>query len=586
MLFVLWPGPSLSKSLLPWSGPRPPFQYALSTKSGRECVAHALQALTDLSDRVTVLSIDGIGAFDLISRGAMLEGIRSVLGGDSVLPFVLQFYDNSSSYLWETHEIRQGEGGEQGDPLLPMLYALGQHRALLAVQSQLFLNERLMGFSGRCVCVSEPERTCELHNILRQDLWDHSRIQVHAGKTQIWNRGGHVPTDHDVMLAAVRIEDPEAQIWFGDLQAPVELRGIRVFGTPLGTAEFVQAQLQATVESHEFLLSRIPLVPDLQSAFLLLFESNILFASLQSIILQQASLASVIRRCGSGSSTSLASCLTRPVDHSRTSQKHCGGHVRGYDEPTCHCGPFARGIAEQIHLGISGVRHPGLGAVSCRGCAHVNPNLTSWIPGFLLMVGSSSPPCVWSSLFAAHSVWPRLSPTEQALLRLQSGPMAGLPFPAVPTSSLSRLPSALPCLAPPPPLAFLAPCFSHLPVWPSTRRPSPPPCSVFEVSPLRALLRGCVVKRGARVSMNVFVTDLDLPVAQQDGRRLEVIADGLPLFGGPQLAIDTTLVTSVRANGLPRRRCAMKDGAALIQARRRKQRCYPELFRSQWERRV
>ncbi len=72
------------------------------------------------------------------------------------------------------------------------------------------------------------------------------------------------------MLTAARIEDPEAEIWFGDLQAPAELRGICVLGTPLGTAECVQAQLQATVESHELLLSRIPLIPDLQSAFLLL----------------------------------------------------------------------------------------------------------------------------------------------------------------------------------------------------------------------------------------------------------------------------------------------------------------------------
>ena len=92
-----------------------PFQYALSTKSGGECIAHALQTLTDLNDTATVLSIDGIGAFVLISFRAMLEGLRSVPGGDSVLPFVLQFYGNPSSYVWDddhgtTHEIRQGEG--------------------------------------------------------------------------------------------------------------------------------------------------------------------------------------------------------------------------------------------------------------------------------------------------------------------------------------------------------------------------------------------------------------------------------------------------------------------------------------------
>ena len=42
------------------------FQYALTTKFGGECIA--LQALTDVDDRATVLSIDDIGAFDLIMR--------------------------------------------------------------------------------------------------------------------------------------------------------------------------------------------------------------------------------------------------------------------------------------------------------------------------------------------------------------------------------------------------------------------------------------------------------------------------------------------------------------------------------------
>ena len=40
------------------------------------------------------------------------------------------FNGSPSTYLWEgevgmSHEIAQGEGGEQGDPLMPMLFALG-----------------------------------------------------------------------------------------------------------------------------------------------------------------------------------------------------------------------------------------------------------------------------------------------------------------------------------------------------------------------------------------------------------------------------------------------------------------------------
>ena len=54
---------------------------------------------------------------------------------------------------------------------------------------------------------------------------------------------------------------------------------------------------------------------------------------------------------------------------------------------------------------------------------------------------------------------------------------------------------------------------------------------------------------GARVATNVWVRDMDLGEFNAlDGRRLEVVADGLSLWRGAQLAIDTTLVSS-----LPRR---------------------------------
>ena len=82
---------------------------------------------------------------------------------------------------------------------------------------------------------------------------------------------------------------------------------------------------------------------------------------------------------------------------------------------------------------------------------------------------------------------------------------------------------------------------------------------------------------GARVGTNILVRDLDLPQGRPDSRQLEVVADGLPLFHGAQLAIDTPLVSPVGRDGLPRSRCAREDGAALTIARRRKERTCPEL---------
>ena len=122
--------------------------------------------------------------------------------------------------------------------------------------------------------MSQPERTCELCGILARELCSHSRIRINGGKTQIWNRGGFISPGHDALLAIARQDDPDAQIWFGDHAAPESERGIRVLGTTLGSNAFVRAQLQAIGESHELLLSRIPAIQDLQSAWPSLLCSN------------------------------------------------------------------------------------------------------------------------------------------------------------------------------------------------------------------------------------------------------------------------------------------------------------------------
>ena len=101
--------------------------------------------------------------------------------------------------------------------------------------------------------------------------------------------------------------------------------------------------------------------------------------------------------------------------------------------------------------------------------------------------------------------------------------------------------------------------------------------------------RGCPLERaaakicreaGARVTTNTLLTDLNLPsVDRVDNRRIEVIANGLPLFQGAQLAVDTTLVSPLSTTSQPRRRDGAYAGAALRDARRAKERVYPELTR-------
>ena len=51
-----------------------PHHHAMFTRAGTECVAHALQVLTELDPQATILSIDGVGAYGSVSRNWMLEG--------------------------------------------------------------------------------------------------------------------------------------------------------------------------------------------------------------------------------------------------------------------------------------------------------------------------------------------------------------------------------------------------------------------------------------------------------------------------------------------------------------------------------
>ena len=88
----------------------------------------------------------------------------------------------------------------------------------------------------------------------------------------------------------------------------------------------------------------------------------------------------------------------------------------------------------------------------------------------------------------------------------------------------------------------------------------------------------CVCREaGASVATNVLVRDLNVAPSRQDDRRIEVIANGLPLWGGVQVAVDTTLVSPLTANGQPRREARRTAGAALRHARRAKERTYPHL---------
>ena len=139
---VLWARLSLASLVLLWS--RSVHHFNLSCRQGlaRIVLAMPIRVMTDLDLRATVLSVDGVGAYDHVLRSSMLGKLMEVPQLRPLIPFVRSTYAHPTSYEWEDqhgtrHQVWQHEGGEQGDPLMPLLFCLAVHNALVDIQEQL-----------------------------------------------------------------------------------------------------------------------------------------------------------------------------------------------------------------------------------------------------------------------------------------------------------------------------------------------------------------------------------------------------------------------------------------------------------------
>ena len=603
-----------------------PFQYALSTRAGTECVAHALRAATQLDPRATVLSIDGVGAFDHVARRSMLGNLMRQREASAALPFVRLFYGQPSEYLWyddagTAHTIKQAEGGEQGDPLMPALFALGQHPALEAVQGTLRVGEAIFAFLDDIYIISPPERVRTLFDATAAALWQHAKIQVNLGKTRVWNMGGEEPP------RCRELGSEDSPCWVGDPALPASSQGLQILGAPLGSSQYIEARLEETRQDHNILLDRIPAVPDLQAAWLIL----LLCASPRSNSLLRMLPPSATAAFARQHDDAILSCLGNLLD-----QEVQGLHARRALLPFAKGGlgfrsaarlaPAAYWASWADSLAMTRQRHPqtadrmvqelergGEGLAPClREAAAAAESLRDAgfdnCPTWQAVSNGARPEQDadgdrehafepggqsrgWQSQAAEHEdakehrqLLASLDPASRALLLSQAGPMAARALTVLPTAPETKLEAHLFRVVllrrlrmPLPYSACRCRCRRVLDPLGDHRSA----CGNAGVLgprgfPLEKAAARVCREAGARVATNVFVRDLNLDGCPQDNRRLEVVANGLPLWQGAQIAVDTTLVSPIRRDGQPRPNAARVPGAALSNARRRKETTYPE----------
>ena len=76
--------------------------------------------------------------------------------------------------------------------------------------------------------ICRPDRVVPIFNLIQRELWTYSRIEVHLGKTQMWNRSGFEPFGCHLLTAAAKRVDPTTVVWRGDPTLPADQRSMKV----------------------------------------------------------------------------------------------------------------------------------------------------------------------------------------------------------------------------------------------------------------------------------------------------------------------------------------------------------------------
>ena len=192
-----------------------PGNFGLSTRCGTDGLVHLARALLEADPEQTILCIDGVGAFDHVSRARMFERLAATPALRHLLPFVRLWYASPSEAVWMdddgvAHLVSSTEGGEQGDALMPGMFCVALGPALVEIQNRLTPGDLVVAYLDDIYVFTKPERARAAYDMVRQVLWEQCRIEVHQGKLVCWNRMGGIPPP-----GIAELSSPTNPVWRG-----------------------------------------------------------------------------------------------------------------------------------------------------------------------------------------------------------------------------------------------------------------------------------------------------------------------------------------------------------------------------------
>ena len=255
------------------------FQFASGTPNGPSNMYHLLAALStelettatnrDVQDPPAILAIDIKNAFNTLNRNYWLQLLsrgcahyvkdvnsQNSFGWDLLWPHITAHYGVQGILkhyqAGSTHDIYSASGVQQGDPLGSTLFALGLHPTLIAVADD---NPELLvvAFADNVFLLDRLSRV-----LSAADLFLHGAtaigLSLNTRESAILIPSWLNQPQHE---SPTELSTPAGNVF------PVAPDGIKVLGSPLGTALFSHQTFQATAETIEedlSLLSEFPYI--------------------------------------------------------------------------------------------------------------------------------------------------------------------------------------------------------------------------------------------------------------------------------------------------------------------------------------
>ena len=231
-----------------------PHQLGVCMPKGSETAAHVLRRFLDHSheEQMVIFKIDFRNAFNTVRRDEFLRQVKKHF--PQLFPFAWQSYGKPSNlYFGDNHVILSKEGCHQGDPLGPLLFAMGIKDLINNCNSKV----KLFYMDDGTLAGRPEEVLADLEKI--KAAANSLGLELNTSKCELFIKPHH-EDNSDCITAMFEAAAPEVKI--------LSRETLTLLGAPIA-AEAIDGVLQSKLEDLKVMMSKLEGLDSQVATFLL-----------------------------------------------------------------------------------------------------------------------------------------------------------------------------------------------------------------------------------------------------------------------------------------------------------------------------